>query len=104
MKKIILLTIAVLTLSNNAHAFAPLTQTFINREVALVRVWNTTARPVICNGVVFGRTKKGVAINSWMNQVIVSQNNFVEVYIRSNYYDPMVQVRAQINCEYYLEN
>ena len=102
MKKFILSTIAALTISANAQAFIPLIQTFVNREVATVRVWNTTPRPIICNGIVYGRTQKGVTFNTWMNQTVVYQNTFVEVYIHSNYYDPMVHAWAQINSEYYL--
>ena len=102
MKKIILSAIAALTISANAQAFVPLVQTFVNRDLAIVRVWNTTARPIVCSGVVYGRTQKGVTLNTWVNQKVISQNTFVEVYVRSNYYDPMVQAWAQLNCEYYL--
>lgn len=99
MKKLIFSAIAALTITANAHAFIPQTQIFVNREVAVVRVLNTTFRPIICSGYAYGRTWNGVVLNAWMNQAVVYPNSFVDVYVHSNFYDPMLQAWAQINCQ-----
>lgn len=101
MKKFILSTLAALTISTSAWAFIPQVQTFVNREVAVVRVWNTTYSPIICSGAAYGRTWNGVVLNAWMNQAVIYQNAFVDVYVHSNYYDPMTQAWAQIDCRQY---
>ena len=100
MKKFILSVMAFLTISTTASAFVPQMQFFVNREVAIARVFNTTFRPVACTGVAFGRTYQGVVLNSYANNVVVYPNSSVDVYVHSNFYDPMVQAWAQINCEF----
>lgn len=101
MKKRIFTVIAALTISANVQAFVPQVQTFVNREVAVVRVWNTAFSPIVCTGAAFGRTWNGVVLNAWVNQAVIYQNAFVDVYVHSNYYDPMIQAWAQIDCQYY---
>jgi hypothetical protein len=100
-KKLILAAIAALTISSSAHAFIPQTQTFVNREVAVVRVWNISVRPIVCSGYAFGRTWNGVVLNAWMSRVLVYPGASVDVYVHSNFYDPMVQAWAQIDCGWY---
>lgn len=101
MKKLILSAVAALTISASANAFIPQTQTFVNREVAVVRVWNTSFTPIVCSGYAFGRTWNGVVLNAWMNQVVVYPNAYVDAYVYSNFYDPMVQAWAQVDCGWY---
>ncbi len=99
MKKFILSAIAALTISGAASAFVPQMQFFVNREVAVVRVFNTSFRPIACSGVAFGRTFNGVVLNAYAN-VVVYPGASVDVYVHSNFYDPMAQAWAQINCEF----
>lgn len=98
MKKLILAAVAAMTISGSASAFIPFTQTFVNREVAVVRVINNSWRPMVCSGYAFGRTWNGVVLNSWMNQAVIYPNTFVDVFVHSNFYDPMVQAWAQVDC------
>jgi len=98
MKKFILSTLAALTISSSAFAFVPSMEFFVNREVAVARVWNTTYRPIACSGYAFGRTYQGVVLNSWAN-VTVYPGAYVDVFVYSNFYDPMVQSWAQIDCQ-----
>ena len=97
MRKFILSAFAALTLSSAAHAFVPSMEFFVNREVAVARVWNTTYRPIVCSGYAFGRTFRGVDLNSWVN-ITVQPGVYVDVYVYSNIYDPMIQSWAQIDC------
>lgn len=99
MKKFIL-TAAILTaaFTTNANAFIPQMSFNVNGVVAIARVWNTSFRPIVCNGVAYGRTFQGVVLNSWVNSLVVAPNGFVEVYVTSNYYDPMASAWAEMNC------
>ena len=99
MKKFILSAVAFLTLSSSAFAFVPQMEFFVNREVATARVWNTTYRPIVCNGNAFGRTYQGVVLNSWVNSLVIYPGASVNVYVHSNFYDPMIQAWAQIDCQ-----
>lgn len=101
MKKLILLSLAALTITTNANAFVPQTQAFVNREVAVIRVWNTSFRPIVCSGYAFGRTWNGVVLNAWINQVVIYPSASVDAYVHSNFYDPMVQAWAQIDCHWF---
>ena len=101
MKKLILLSLATLTITTNANAFVPQTQAFVNREVAVIRVWNTSFHPIVCSGYAFGRTWNGVVLNSWINQVVIYPSASVDAYVHSNFYDPMVQAWAQIDCRWF---
>ena len=74
-------------------------QFFVNREVAVVQVWNTTGRPIVCSGTAFGRTYQGVVLNAWINGLVVYPGAFANAYVYSNFYDPMVQSWAQIDCQ-----
>lgn len=97
MKKFILSALTALTLSSAANAFVPSMEFFVNRELAIARVWNTTPRPILCSGYAFGRTFRGVDLNSWVN-ITVQPGVYVDVYVYSNIYDPMIQSWAQIDC------
>ncbi len=99
MKKFILSAALFLAFSQSASAFVPQMEFFVNREVAVARVWNTTYRPIVCNGVAFGRTWQGVVLNSWVNGLVIYPGVSADVYVYSNYYDPMVQSWAQIDCQ-----
>ncbi|MBC7427642.1 MAG: hypothetical protein H7336_03460 [Bacteriovorax sp.] len=99
MKKLILSAITALTVSGTAAAFVPQMQFFVNREVAIARVFNTTFQPVACSGVAFGRTFQGVVLNAYANHVVIYPGASVDVYVNSNFYDPMVQAWAQIDCQ-----
>jgi hypothetical protein len=99
MKKFMFTLMFVMTLSSSAMAFAPQLEFYVNREVAVSRVWNNTFRPIVCSGQAFGRTYSGVVLNSWVNQIVIYPNTYVEVYVHSNFYDPMLQAWAQIDCQ-----
>jgi hypothetical protein len=99
MKKIILsMTFILLTNATSAFAFVPQMSFNVNGYVAVARVWNTSFRPIVCNGVAYGSTMQGVVLNSWVNSLIISPNTFVEVYVYSNVYDPMTNSWAEIDC------
>lgn len=100
MKKLLFLAITFLTISGTASAFVPQMQFFVNREVAIARVYNTTFRPVACSGTAFGRTNQGVVLNAYAHSLIIHPNTFVEIYVHSNFYDPMVLAWAQIDCQF----
>jgi hypothetical protein len=100
MKKIIFSALVLMTLTAQAQAFVPRMEFFVNREVAVTRVWNTTYAPIVCQGYAYGRTWNGVVLNSWVNGIVIYPNTAVDVYVHSNFYDPMVQAWAQINCGY----
>lgn len=99
MKKMILSSFAFLTLSTQAFAFIPQMEFYVNREVAVARVWNTSFRPIVCSGQAFGRTYQGVVLNSWINGLVVYPSASADVYVYSNFYDPMSQAWAQIDCQ-----
>ena len=99
MKKFILSAIAALTISTSAFAFVPQMEYFVNREVAVARVWNTTFRPIVCSGQAFGRTYQGVVLNAWINNVVIYPGVSADAYVHSNFYDPMVQAWAQVDCQ-----
>lgn len=99
MKKFILTAVAALVVSAQAHAFIPRMEFFVNREVAVTRVWNTTMRPIVCNGQAFGRTWQGVVLNSWINGLVIYPGAAAEAYVYSNFYDPMIQAWAQVDCQ-----
>lgn len=99
MKKILLACAVFVTVSTQAFAFIPQMSFFVNREVATARVWNTTYRPIVCSGYAFGQTWSGVVLNAYVNNAIIYPNRSVDVYVHSNYYDPMVQAWAQIDCQ-----
>ena len=101
MKKMLLACAVFLTLISEAFAFVPQMEFYVNREVAVTRVWNTTFRPIVCSGQAFGRTYQGVVLSSWAQNIVVYPNRFVEVYVHSNFYDPMVQAWAQMYCQTY---
>ncbi|MBC7713977.1 MAG: hypothetical protein H7177_11605 [Rhizobacter sp.] len=99
MKKFILSAITTLTISGTASAFVPQMQFFVNNQVAVARVFNTNFQPVACSGYAFGRTFQGVVLNAYANNVIIAPGAFVDVYVHSNFYDPMAQAWAQIECQ-----
>ena len=98
MKKLILSMAATLLVSVSAQAFVPQMSFYVNREVAVARVYNSTFRPIACSGQAFGATYNGVVLNTFVNSLIIYPNTFVEVYVHSNFYDPMVNSWAQIEC------
>lgn len=99
MKKLMLSVVIVFTLAaSTAHAFIPQMSYFVNREVAVTKVWNTTYRNITCYGQAYGRTWQGVVLNSYVNGIVIFPGQAVDVYVYSNYYDPMVQAWAQIDC------
>jgi hypothetical protein len=99
MKKLMLSVAVVFTLATStAHAFIPQMSYFVNREVAVTRVWNNTYRNITCFGQAYGRTWQGVVLNSYVNGLVIFPGQSVDVYVHSNFYDPMVQAWAQINC------
>lgn len=99
MKKLILAGAVFLTLSSSAFAFIPQIHFYVNREVAVSRVWNTTNLPMVCNGYAYGQTYRGVVLNSWVNNLVINPGVYAEVYVHSNFYDPMAQAWAQIDCQ-----
>jgi hypothetical protein len=98
MKKFILSAIAALTVTSTAIAFVPQMQFFVNNEVAITRVFNTSYQPIACSGVTFGSTYQGVVLNAYANNFVIAPGAFVDVYVSSNIYDPMVQAWAQMDC------
>jgi hypothetical protein len=98
MKKFILSTIAALTISSSAFAFIPQMEYFVNREVAVARVWNNTYNTIVCSGQAFGRTYQGVVLNAWINNMVIYPGAYAEAYVHSNFYDPMIQAWAQVDC------
>jgi hypothetical protein len=98
MKKMLFTLATITLLSTQAWAFLPRMEFFVNREVAVSRVWNTTFHPIVCFGSAYGRTYQGVVLNSWVNGLVIYPNTFVEVYVHSNFYDPMVMSWAEIDC------
>jgi hypothetical protein len=99
MKKMILSVVAFLAISSQAFAFFPQVQYFVNNQVAVARVMNTTFQPMVCSGQAFGRTFQGMVLTSWINNAVIYPNTFTDVYVYSNVYDPMAQAWAQIDCQ-----
>ncbi len=101
MKKLAISCVVFLAISSQAFAsFIPRMNFFVNREVAIARVWNTTHGPIVCNGQAFGRTRHGVVLNSWVHHLVIYPMTSVDVYVHSNFYDPFVQAWASINCNH----
>ena len=99
MKKMMLsLAIGLTLATSNAFAFFPQMNSFVNNEVAVSRVWNTSFRNIVCSGQAFGRTWQGVVLNSYVNSLVVYPGQYVDIYVHSNIYDPMVQAWAQVDC------
>lgn len=100
MKKLLLSCALFLSIAGSAQAFVPHMNYFVNREVAVARVWNTSFQPIVCHGQAFGRTWNGVVLNSWVNGLVIYPQTSVDVYVHSNFYDPFVQAWAQIDCQF----
>lgn len=100
MKKFMLSAVVFLTLSSSAFAFFPQMSYFVNGEVATARVFNYTGRPFVCSGTAFGRTYNGVVLNAWFNQIYVTPGMYADAFVYSNYYDPFVNVWAQVDCQF----
>jgi hypothetical protein len=98
MKKLLLAAAIVMTLTSNAFAFIPQMSYFVNREVAVSRVWNNTYNRIVCSGFAYGRTFQGVVLNSFVNNMVIFPGQSVDVYVHSNFYDPMIVAWADINC------
>lgn len=91
--------IFILSFFNSALAFTPRMDFFVNREVAVARIWNTTYRPVLCSGQAFGQTWRNLTLNAFINGALIYPNQSMDVYVYSNYYDPMVRAWAQVDCQ-----
>lgn len=105
MKNIFLKTILGLYLvivSGEAFAFYPQMQVFVSPQVATVRVFNQSYYPIVCSGVVYGRTYYGYVGQVWENNVWVYPGQFNDLYVYATnpYYDPMVQAWANLDCRY----
>lgn len=100
MKKLMFITVIFTALSSSAFAFIPQMSFFVNREVAVSRVWNTTNRPFVCSGVAYGQTYNGVMLNSWFNNLYVAPGAFAEAYVYSNFYDPFTRSWAEVDCQF----
>jgi hypothetical protein len=100
MKKLIFLALVCFSFSETVFAFTPRLEFFVNREVAIARVWNTNFRPIVCSGMAFGRTYQGVVLNAYANNLVIYPNASVDIYVHSNYYDPMAVAWAQIDCQF----
>lgn len=100
MKKLLFTVALLLAFSTSAFAFIPEMNFFVNREVATVRIWNNSGRPFVCSGSAYGMTYNRVVLNSWFNQVYVAPGMYAYAYVYSNYYDPFLNVWAQVNCQF----
>ena len=100
MKKLFLTAFIFLTFSSSVFAFVPRMRFFVNREVAIARVFNQTGRPFVCSGTAFGQTYSGYVLNSWFNQIYVLPGMYADAYVYSNYYDPFVSAWAQVECQH----
>lgn len=96
----LLLAVFLSALSSSAFAFIPQMSFYINREVAVTRVWNTTNRPFVCSGIAYGQTYQGVMLNAWFNNLYVAPGAYAHAYVYSNYYDPFVRTWAEVNCQF----
>ncbi len=100
MKKLFI-SLALLTVTlSNAFAFYPEMSFFVNREVAVARVWNRNFQPMVCSGYAFGQTYSGVVLNSWFNSLYVMPGMYADAYVYSNFYDPFIRSWAQVDCQY----
>lgn len=100
MKKLLLATAMFLTLSSTVSAFVPHMNFFVNREVATARIFNNTGRAFVCSGTAYGMTMNHVVLNSWFNQIYVAPGMYAYAHVYSNYYDPFVNVWAQVDCQF----
>lgn len=82
----------------NINGFIPRMEYFVGRELATVRVWNDTFRPIVCSGTAFGQTRSGMVVNAWMANMVIYPGMFVNLYVYSNFYDPFVRAHAQVRC------
>ncbi len=98
MSKFLILVTFIFSFNASAQAFIPRMEFFVNREVAVTRVWNTTFYSVVCSGLAYGQTYQGVVLNTWINQVVVAPGAYAEAYVHPNYYDPMIRAWGEINC------
>jgi hypothetical protein len=100
LKKLLLSTAIFLGLTSSVLAFTPHMGFFVNREVAISRVFNNTGRLFVCSGYAFGRTYSGFVVNSWFNQVYVNPGMYADAFVYTNYYDPFMNAWAQVDCQF----
>lgn len=100
MKKIATILIFSFVFSTSVFAFMPQMNFFLNREVATARIINNWGRPLVCSGVTNGQTYRGIPINFWFNNIYVYPGSFVDTYVYSNFYDPFINVWAQVDCQF----
>lgn len=100
MKKLVLTFALFIVTFSQAFAFCPQMSFFVNREVAVTRVFNQSMRPMVCSGYAFGQTFNGVVLNSWFNQIYISPGMSADAYVYSNFYDPFMRSWAQIDCQF----
>ena len=98
--KLLLSSAIFLALSSNVFAFTPQMKFFVNREVATVQIMNNTNRVLVCSGVAYGTTMNRITLNAWFNNVQVTPGAFANAYVYSNYYDPFINVWANVNCQF----
>jgi len=100
LKKLLLCASIFLGLTSSVFAFAPQMGFYVNRDVAISRVFNYTRRPLVCSGNAFGRTYSGYVLNSWFNQLHVAPGMFADAYVYTNVYDPFMSAWAQVDCQF----
>ncbi|MFA6236101.1 MAG: hypothetical protein WC635_02145 [Bacteriovorax sp.] len=101
MKKLMLLAVLLSALlSTSAFAFIPQMSFYVNREVAVTRVWNTTNRPFVCSGYAIGTTYSRIQLSAWFSNLYVAPGMSADAYVYSNYYDPFVNASAEVNCQF----
>lgn len=102
MKKLIMTTLATLTLAQTAHAFHVRAEVQLNRRQAVAIVKNNFNRPIVCNIETTGIVQSGHYVYSYGNQVVIYPGQFGNAYVYSNNpYNPLVNAYANADCYWY---
>jgi len=101
MKKILATILLFGALVSAANAFVPPIRMNVTPYQVTATIYNNWARPIICNGAVYGRTRYGNTFSFPMNGGIVWPGANLSLYVRAPYNDPFINGWSSINCWWY---
>jgi hypothetical protein len=99
MKKLLIATLVMLS-ATSSFAFTVNANVFFNRTVVTAEFQNNWNTPITCNGSAQGRTSSGNFYTSFLSPTIIYPGEFGNIYVYTNNYQPFVNARAFINCEF----
>jgi hypothetical protein len=101
MKKLLLFSVILLALNNEASAFLIEANCNFNQSQGRCTVWNNYNRPIFCRFEAAGLTYLGFWIEAWQDAVIPPRaNGTLRVFATNPNNDPLVQVNGRADCNF----